>query len=66
MEGTFRNIYLQIVCCSGYISDVGTSGGLVYFSSLKNDWVLSEKLDLEVWLKRRESSQIFSFDSRGN
>ena len=48
MEGTSRNIYLQIVCCSGYISDVGTSGGLDYFSISENDWVLSEKLDLEV------------------
>ena len=59
-------IFICIVCCSGYISDVGTSGGLVYFSSLKNDWVLSEKLDLEVQLKRTESSQFFSFDTRGN
>ena len=59
-------IFIWIVCCSGYISDVGTSGGLVYFSSLKNDWVLSEKLDLEVQLKRTESSQFFSFDTRGN
>lgn len=44
-EGIFRHLFAD--CCSGYISDVGTSGGLVYFSIFKNNWILSRKLDIE-------------------
>lgn len=48
----FLEILICRLWCAGYISDVGTSGGLVYFSILRNNWIRNGKLDTGVQSER--------------